>query len=97
MAAATRKGNCIIFTAITDTYAGQIVSIAGITFRGTGLTSPQQVLLTDDQGDVIVDYDTEGTTVDNQDLWNGRPAKFYMGLKMTGTVAGTWALTVFLE
>lgn len=93
MAAATRKGNSIKFTAVTDTYAAQIVDIAGITFQGSGLTAGQQVLLLDDGDSVVADYLTEGVT-DNADLWNGRPPKFYNGLKMSGTVAGTWALTV---
>lgn len=96
MAAATRKGNSIMFDAVSDTYAAQIVCIAGITFQGTGLTAGQNVILTDDQDDPIVDYLTAGTS-DNADLWNGRESKFYHGLKMSGTVDGTWKLTVFLE
>lgn len=95
MAAATRKGNSIIFTAVTDTYAGQIVCIRDISFQGTGLTGDQRVLLLDDGSDVVADYNVPDTSA-NADLWNGEP-KFYMGLKMSGTVAGTWALTVFLD
>lgn len=94
MAAATRKGRSIMFDAVTDTYAAQIVDIAGISFQGTGLTAGQNVIMTDDQDSVIVDYIVEAAT-DNADLWNGRAPQFCMGLKMTGTVGGTWQLTVF--
>jgi hypothetical protein len=96
MAAASRTGNSIVFTAITDTYAAQIVDIAGIVFQGSGLTAGNRVLLKDDGGTIIADYLVEGTT-DNQDLWNGRPPKFYTGLKIDSTSlagGGTWALTV---
>lgn len=96
MAAATRKGKSIIFDAVTDTYAAQIVFIQGITFQGTGLTAGQNVLLLDDDGDIVADYLTAGTS-DNADLWNGRQPQMFKGLKMSGTVDGTWALTVFCE
>lgn len=96
MAAATRKGNSIILTATSDTYAAQIACINGISFQGSGLTAGQRVLLQDDGGDTVADYLVEGTT-DNADLYTGRHPKFYMGLKMTGTVDGTWVLTVFTE
>lgn len=92
MAAAERKGNHIKFTAVTDTYTG-VVDIAGITFQGTGLTAAQQVLLLDSGDSIVADYLVEGAA-DNADLWNGRRPKFYTNLKMTGTVGGTWALTV---
>jgi len=96
MAEVTRKGNSMAFSAVTDTYAGKLVCIAGITFQGTGLTAGQIVNLTDDAGDPIVNYAIEAT-IDSADLWNGRPPdKFYMGLKMNGTVAGSWALVVYL-
>ena len=96
MAAATRTGNAIMFDAVSDTYTGQIVSIAGITFQGTGLTAGHNVILLDDGDSPIADYLVSDTS-DNADLWAGRPAKFYHGLKMTGTVGGTWKLTVFTE
>lgn len=95
MAAATRNGNSIVFSAVTDTYAGKIVSVRDITFQGTGLTTDQVVLLTDDSADPVAEYAIPAATA-NAQLWNG-PPKFYMGLKMSGTVAGTWKLTVFLE
>lgn len=93
MAAATTKGSAIIFTAVTDTYAAQVTYIGGIQFQGSGLTPGQRVLLLDDGDDVIADYLILSAT-DDADLWNGRQPKFYHGLKMSGTVAGTWALTV---
>lgn len=96
MAAATRKGKSILFSAVTDTYAAQIVSVGGITFQGTGLTPGQRVLLLDDGDDIVADYQTEAAT-DNADLWGGAEPRFYHGLKMSGTVAGTWVLTVFTE
>lgn len=98
MAAATKKGNSILFTAITDTYAAQIVCPNGITFQGTGLTAGQRVLLQDDAGDTIADYVVMAAT-DNADLWGGRDtSKFYMGLKFpAGAIDGTWVLTVFTE
>lgn len=100
MAAATRKGHSIIFTALTDTYAGQIVSVQGISLRGAGLTPGQDIQLLDDGGDVVADYITEAAT-DNADLWGGRQPQFYQGLKLAsavaGAVAGTWVLTVFTE
>lgn len=97
MAAATRTGNAITFDALTDTYTG-IVEIAGITFQGASLTAGDLVSLQDSAGDPIVDYLVEGTA-DNADFWNGRPPKFYHGLKIgagslaTGTP--TFKLTVF--
>lgn len=94
MAAATRKGNSILFTALTDTHALQTIEINGISFQGTGLTAGQRVLLQDDDGDTIADYQTEAA-IDNADLYGGRKPKFYNGLKLaSGTVAGTWVLTV---
>lgn len=97
MAAATRKGNSILFTAVTDTYAAQVVCPNGITFRGTGLTAAQQVLLTDDDGDIVADFVISAAT-QYADLWNGRaPDQFYRGLKMSGTVGGTWTLTVYTD
>lgn len=96
MAAADRKGKSIVFDAVTDTYAAKVVRIAGATFQGTGLTATNRVLMTDDNDDVVVDYVVEAAT-DNADLWGGRPPQQYHGLKMSGAVDGTWALTVFLE
>lgn len=96
MAAATRTGKAIMFDAVSDTYAAQIVSIAGITFQGTGLTAGNNVLLLDDGNDVVVDYVIPAAT-DNADFWAGRVPQFYHGLKMSGTVDGTWKLTVFTE
>jgi hypothetical protein len=96
MAAATRTGKALMFDAVSDTYAAQIVDIAGISFQGSGLTAAQNLILTDDAGQPIVDYLIEGAT-DNADLWAGRDPQFYTGLKMSGTVDGTWKLTVFLN
>lgn len=96
MAAATRNGKSIIFDAVSDTYAAQVVRIVGITFQGTSLTADHNVLLLDDGDDVVADYLVAGTS-DNADLWNGRQPQQFMGLKMSGTVSGAWKLTVFLE
>ncbi len=97
MAAATRNGSSVVFSAVTDTYAAQIVDIVGVTFQGTGLTIGQRLELVDDGGDPIADY-VVGAATDNADLWNGRGPKFYYGLKFpAGAVAGTWVLSVFLN
>lgn len=85
-----------MFDAVSDTYAAQAVFIAGISFQGSGLTPGDNVLLLDDDDSVIVDYLVEAAT-DNADLWGGRDPQFYHGLKMSGSVAGTWKLTVFVE
>lgn len=95
MSTATRKGNSIMFDAVADVYAGQVVWIRDITFQGTGLTTDQHVVLLDDNDDLIADYVIPAATANGQ-LWNGPPQQ-YMGLKMSGTVDGTWKLTVFLE
>ncbi len=98
MAAATRKGRSILFTATTDTYAAQTVWICGITFQGSGLSAGDRLLLQDDGGDTIADY-LVAATQDNADLWNGRDATCCQGLKLSGsgTMGGTWVLTVFLH
>lgn len=96
MSVATRKGNSIVFDAVADVYAAQAAFVAGVTFQGSGLTPGQNVILTDDDGSIVVDYLVDDAT-DNADLWNGRAPMFCYGLKMSGTVDGTWALTVFLE
>jgi hypothetical protein len=94
MAAATRLGNSIMFDAVSDTYTG-IVFVRDITFQGTGLTPDQIVSLLDGGDDPVADFAIPDTTA-NAQLWNG-PPKPYHNLKMTGTVAGTWKLTVFVE
>ncbi len=96
MAAATRKGRSILLTATTDTYSGT-VWICGITFQIAGGSVGDRVLLQDTDGDTIADYLVTNATVDNADLWNGRDATCCQGLKMTGSVSGTWVLTVFLH
>lgn len=95
MAAATRKGKTIVFDATSDTYANQVVCIRDITFQGTGLTADDRVLLLDDGDDPVADYVVPDATA-NAQLWNGKP-QFVHGLKMSGTVDGTWALTVFVD
>lgn len=96
MAAITRNGDSLPFTAITDTYAG-IVCVNGITFQGTGLTAGQRVLLQNTSGDTICDYVVEAAT-DNADLYTGRHPKFYQGIKFAaGAIGGSWVLTVFTE
>ncbi len=96
MAAATRKGKSILFTAVTDTYAAQAAIICGITFQGSGLSTGDRILLLDDGDDIVADAKVTSTTL-NLDLWNGRDAHHMQGLKMSGTVDGTWVLTVFLH
>jgi hypothetical protein len=94
----TRLGRSITMTATGDEYTG-IVFPLGINFQGTGLTAGQRILMTDSAGSVIADYITEGTS-DNQDLLNGRTtcAQGYQGIKIaSGTVAGTWVVTVILD
>jgi hypothetical protein len=92
----TRLGSSITMTATGDAYTGVVFPI-GINFQGTGLTASQRLLITDTDGSVIADYITEGTA-DNADLLNGRPAKFYQGIKIAaGTLAGTWVVSIMLE
>ncbi len=99
MAAATRKGRSIMFDATSDTYAGQVAFICGITVQGTGMSVGDRILVQDDGDDPIADYLVTSATVDNADLWNGRDATHCNGLKMSGSTisGGTWALTVFLH
>ncbi len=94
MAAATRNGKSIVFDAVSDTYAAKTVWIGGLTFQGSGLTVGNRILMLDDGDDIVADALVTAAT-QNLDLWNGRKAMNYYGLKMSGTVDGTWALTVF--
>ncbi len=94
MAAATRNGKSILFDAVSDTYAAKTVWVGGLTFQGAGLTVGNRILLLDDQDEVVADALVTAAT-QNLDLWNGREPMQYHGLKMSGTVDGTWVLTVF--
>lgn len=74
--------------------------VTGMTFQGSGLTAGQRVTVrnrgTVGTGSMLADYLT-AATLDNADLWAGRVAQAVRGLSVdNGTVAGTWALTVFL-
>lgn len=93
--AVTRQGSSIQMTATGDASTG-LLFIVGINFQGTGLTAGQELKILDTGGSVIADYITEGTS-DNADLLAGREGKFWDGVRIaSGTVAGTWTVTVVL-
>jgi hypothetical protein len=93
--AVTRSGSSIAMTALGDAVTGPLF-ISAINFQGTGLTAGQRLLIQDTGGSTIADYITEGTS-DNADLIIGREPKFWDGIKLaSGTVAGTWVLSVIL-
>lgn len=83
-------------TAANDAYTG-VAFVLAVTFEGSGLTAGQQLLITDTDGSIIADHLISGTT-DNTDLTNGRQPQFYQGIKIgSGTVGGTWKVTIYLE
>lgn len=97
--AITRAARHLTFTAVNEGIAlAPTMRVVGIAFQGTGLTAGQRVLLTDSAtpgaGNVLADYQVSAAT-DNADLWGGRTPQTVGGLSVaTGTVAGTWVLTV---
>jgi hypothetical protein len=93
--AVTRSGASIAMTAVGDASTDRLF-VTGLNFQGTGLTAGQRLLIQDTGGSTIADYITEGTS-DNADLLGGREGKWYDGVKIaSGTVAGTWVLSVIL-
>ncbi|MEQ1726738.1 MAG: hypothetical protein ABL982_00040 [Vicinamibacterales bacterium] len=94
--AVTVTGRAITLTAVADAYDG-IVSIVGMTLQGTGLTAGQRLLVTDTNGSPLADYEVEAA-VDNADLWGARQPMIVKGVKIpSGTVGGTWVLTIYFE
>lgn len=102
--AVTQAGRTITMTAVNEgiafpAYAGR--KLLGLSFQGTGLTTPQRLVVRDTgtpgSGNVIADYQTEAAA-DNADLWGGRTPQIVSGLAIdNNTIAGTWVLTATFE
>lgn len=94
--AITETAKSIEFTATSDAktfFEPQV--IVGMTFRGTGLT-PDQVLVVTDGVNTISKYQVEAAA-DNADMWLGMGPKRISAIGLSGTVGGAWTLTVFLR
>ena len=95
--AVNRQGRSITMSASGDAIgAGNVFSVSGANFRGTGLTAGQQLKLTDNGGSILFDY-LVSAAADNADLLNGRLPQIYNGLTLVGPADGTWLLTLTLE
>lgn len=101
--AVTRNSQSVQMTAVNDSYPFQMpVRVVGINFQGTGLTSPQRVVIRDTAtpgtGNLLADYQTEGTTLDNGDLWGAKPPQRVSGVSIDNSaVAGTWVVTITIQ
>lgn len=93
--AVTVTGRVVTLTAVGDA-TPLLADVVGITFQGTGLTAGQNLIVKDANGSPLADYVIEAAT-DNADLWAGRTPMFVKGVGVpSGTVAGTWKVTIFL-
>lgn len=95
--AVTETAKAVEFTAVGDSKAFvEPQTIVGMTFRGTGLTADQLLTVTDGVN-TIAKYQVEGTA-DNADLWAGKTPMRVTSIGIpSGTVGGTWTVTVFLR
>ena len=105
--AVTLAAHSVSMTAVADatSFAGGNVGnsrqVVGMSFQGTGLTAGQRVSVRDSGtagvGSLLADYAVTGTSA-YQDLWGGRLPQMVTGVSIdSGTVAGTWVLTVFFR
>ena len=98
--AVTRQEKSVQMTATGDSVSFvDVATIVGMTFQGSGLTASQRLQVTEGTagtGSRLADYITEAAT-DNAELWAGKPPKRVMDISITsGTLSGTWVLTIFL-
>ena len=97
--AISRQGRSITFTAVNAglDFGGLPKRLMALTFRGTGLTAGQLLIVRDTKtpgaGNILADYAIQAAT-DDADFWGGRTPQLCDGISIdNNTVAGTWVLT----
>jgi hypothetical protein len=98
MAVTRQGGNSITFSAVNEStqLGADLLDLRGLTFRGTGLTAAQRLLVTDEAGNYLADYAIEAAT-DNADLWGSKAPRAVGRIMITNNaVDGSWVLTAFV-
>lgn len=86
--AVTQSAISVVFTASGDSLNLPVL-VKGIGFSGSGLTAAQEVIVTDFDGHAIASHVITAAN-DNAELLT--ESKWYNGLKVSGTIGGTWKL-----